>query len=231
MPAGDAASTWPRRSPRREPGLAVGGGVAVTGGHGHPDAGRRSTSSTPPPATSARPSGSAPTPPTAGSRPYAEVAKLVQAMAAGEIEVLVLGTGREPGLHAARRAQGRRGDPQGAVRRQLREPAGRDDRARAPGAARHALAGVVGRLRAARGRAGPDAADDEADPRRARRWATCCWPSGRAALGTEEGKGPLPWATLRAVPQGGVGADREGAVGGDAAAGRRVARRRRPRWR
>ena len=37
---------------------------------------------------------------------------------------------------------------------------------------------------------------------------------GRAALGiTEEGKGPLPWTDVRAVPEGRVGADREGGSG------------------
>ena len=46
------------------------------------------------------------------------------------------------------------------------------------------------------GVAGLHAADDAADPRLARRWATCCWPLGRTVLGTEEGKGPLPWTSF-----------------------------------
>ena len=70
-----------------------------------------------------------------------------------------------------------------------------DERAGARRAAGHPLARIVGRLRAARGRTGL------ASSRRWRRfairgrWATRCSRVGRAALGTEEGKGPLPWPT------------------------------------
>src|SRR2546428_1155 len=51
---------------------------------------------------------------------------------------------REPRVHAAGRPQGGGCHSQGAVRRQLREPAGRDDGPRARRAARHALAGELG---------------------------------------------------------------------------------------
>jgi len=53
--------------------------------------------------------------------PYAEVATLVQAMAAGEIEVLLLGPRRQSGVHAAWRAQGGGRHQEGAVRRLVRQ--------------------------------------------------------------------------------------------------------------
>ena len=74
----------------------------------------------------------------------------------------------------------------------------------------HPLARIVGRLLAARGRA------RACSSRRCRRsairgrWATCCWRVGRAALGTEEGKGPLPWPTFEQYVKSGVGAPGEG---------------------
>jgi molybdopterin-containing oxidoreductase family iron-sulfur binding subunit len=59
------------------------------------------------------------------------------------------GPGREPGLHLALRAQAGRRDPQGRAGRQLRERSRPDQRARPRRPARHALARVVGRLLAA----------------------------------------------------------------------------------
>ena len=54
---------------------------------------------------------------------------------------------------------------------------------------------------------------------------------GRAALGAEEGKGPLPWPTFEQYLKAAWEPIVKGQLGGGAAAGRRLARRRRPRWR
>ena len=91
---------------------------------------------------------------------------------------------------------------------------GRDDGARAPGRCPtpHWLEswgdyapreGVVGLMQPTMGPV----------QRRARPWATCCSPSGAPSLGTEEGKGPLPWASFEQYREGGVGAGREGPAG------------------
>ena len=144
--------------------------------------------------------------------PYAEVAKLVQAMAAGEIEVLVLGTGREPGVHAARRAQGRGRHPQGAVRGEL---ANLPDETTA-------LAHLVlpdthwleswGDYSPREGVAG--LMQPTMQPiRDSRAFGDVLLAVGRTVLGTEEGKGPLPWASFEQYREGGVGADREGPAG------------------
>ena len=118
------------------------------------------------------------------------------AMGKGEVELLLLGPGSQSGLHAARRAEGSRRHPEGPDGGQLRQSARRDGGPRPPDPPRHALARVVGRLRAARGR--PRASYSPRCPRSATRgrWATSCSRSARAALGAEEGKGPLSWGTV-----------------------------------
>ena len=153
--------------------------------------------------------------------PYAEVAKLVQAMAAGEIEVLVLGPGVNPAFTL----------PGGLkVADAIRKVPFVVSFANLPDETT-ALAHLVlpdthwleswGDYAPREGVAGPHAADDEADPRLARRWATCCWPSAapcsapRRARARCRGRRFEQYLKAAWEPVG------EGAVGGGAAAGRR----------
>ena len=128
--------------------------------------------------------------------PYADVAKLVQAMAAGEIEVLVLGTAVNPAFTL----------PGGLkVADAIRKVPFVVSFANLPDETT-ALAHLVlpdthwleswGDYSPHEGVFGPDAADHEAHPRRSRRSATCCWRSAAPRSAREEGKGPLPWATF-----------------------------------
>ena len=193
-----------------KPGLAIGGGVAVSGSHA-------TATQVAVNLLNAAAGNVGKTvrfgPDSAYGKvtPYAEVAKLVQAMAAGEIEVLVLGAGVNPaftlpgGLKVA-----------DAIRK---VPFG----AGPSRPARHALAGELGRLRADGGRERSDPADDEADPRRA--------PDGRRAAGRRPHgarhrgrQGPAAVGVVRAISQDRLGAGGEGAaVGRGAEPGRRVA--------
>ncbi len=154
---------------------------------------------------------------------YSEVVKLVQAMAAGEIEVLVLGTAVNPAFTL----------PGGLkVAEAIRKVPFVVSFANLPDETT-ALAHLVlpdthwleswGDYAPQRGRARPDAAHHEADPRRpadGRRAAR----GGPRRPRQRGGQGAAAVDDLRAVPEGDLGAGSEGTVGGRVAAGRCLAR-------
>ena len=196
------SSTSPTTSPRPRPALALGGGMAATGPQRHRDARRGQ-------------------PAQRGDRRRRQDRALrrrfgasarrartrtwwrsTQAMAAGEIEVLVLAD-VNPGLRACRpsRASRRRSAKVPLVVSLASRPNETTARA-APGAADAAPARVVGRLRGRGRRDRAHAADDgaRADRRQAggrqgdRRHPAVASAARRSGL--EEGKGPLKWASF-----------------------------------
>src|SRR5437867_1026071 len=106
---------------------------------------------------------------------------------------------RQSRLHAPGRPPIRRRREEGGARREPRQPARRDDGARPHRAARHALARVVGRLLAPRGRQRAHAAHDVARARLTAdgRHVPCDRPRRAPERG---GKGAAALGDLRAVP-------------------------------
>src|SRR5439155_1695919 len=118
------------------------------------------------------------------------------------------------GINVKKAAADRRVE-EGGARRELRESARGDDGARPRRAARHALAGIVGRLRAARGCRRPHAADDGARARLAADRGHGPRDGPRRAR-KRTGEGAPALGDPRAILEGRVGARRQGRVGGRA---------------
>ena len=133
--------------------------------------------------------------------PYSDMVALTQAMAAGADRGAGAGR-RQSGLRDAAQVGLRGGPGQGPARGLAREPAQRDHRAGAPGAADAARARGLGRLRVRGRRARAHAAHDgsRADRRQAggrqghRRRLPERRPAG--ARDSRPGKGPLKWASF-----------------------------------
>ncbi len=119
----------------------------------------------------------------------------------------------EPGVHAARRTQGRGGHSQGAVRGELRPTC----RTRRPRWRTWCCPIRTGWSRGAttrRARASPGSCSRRCSPSATRApFGDVLLAVGRTVLGDRGGQGPAAVGELRAVRQGGVGADREGPAG------------------
>ena len=191
VPADDAEAAWPKAFAAAKPGLAS----AAASRRPAPTRPRRRSPINllnAAPGTSARPSASAPTPAFGKARRTPRSPSLTKAMAEGEIEVLIARQRREPGVHAARRAR-RSPRPSRKVPFVVSLANLPDETT----ALAHlvlpdtALARVVGRLLAARGRGRAHAADDGSPiARLAAPSATCCCPSAATVLGDGRGQGP-----------------------------------------
>ena len=203
------SSTSPTTSPRRKAGLGARRRRGRDRRRRPPRRSSRSTCSTSALGAVGKPVRFGADSPLGKVSPYADMV----ALTAGD------GGGRDRGADPGRRQSGlrdaaqvglRRGARQGAARREPREPAQRDHRAGAPGAARRCTRsspGATTRPRTASSgscsrRWGP--CRSTASRSTARPPATSCCRVGRQALGLEDGQGAAQVGELRGLRQGRV---------------------------